>query len=136
VLVDAPGADRIFHIVFFIVVANALIPGGTVSWVTRRLGLQKAEPPAPQAVLAIESRLPLEGELMSFYIDEAVVVAGIPLEELDFPEGSSIALIVRGNRLIPPKGGTTLLPGDHVYVLTQEEDRPLMQLMFGRTEAE
>ena len=77
VLVGAPGADRIFHVVFFIVVVNALVPGATVAWVTRRLGLQKAEPPAPQAVLAIESRLPLEGELMSFYIDEALVVAGI-----------------------------------------------------------
>ena len=73
---------------------------------------------------------------MSFYIDEAVVVAGIPLSELDFPDGSAIALIVRGNRLVPPKGTTALQPGDHVYVLTQEEDRPLMQLMFGRTEAE
>ena len=105
VLVGAPGADRIFHMVFFIVVVNALVPGGTVAWVTQWLGLQKAGPPAPQAVLAIESRLPLEGDLMSFYIDEAVVVAGIPLEELDFPDGSSIALIVRGNRLVPPKGG-------------------------------
>jgi potassium/hydrogen antiporter len=136
VLVGAPGADRIFHVVFFIVVVNALVPGGTVAWVTRRLGLQKAGPPAPQAVLAIESRLPLEGELISFYIDEAVVVAGVPLEELDFPDGSSIALIVRGNRLVPPKGSTVLEPGDHVYVLTQAEDRPLMQLMFGRTEGE
>jgi cell volume regulation protein A len=136
VLVGAPGANRIFHVVFFIVVMNALVPGGTVAWVTRRLGLQKTEPPAAQAVLAIESRLPLEGELISFYIDEALVVAGIPLEELDFPDGSSVALIVRGHRLVPPKGTTTLQPGDHVYVLTQAEDRGLMQLMFGRPEEE
>jgi cell volume regulation protein A len=136
VLVGAPGADRIFHVVFFIVVVNALVPGATVAWVTRRLGLQAAEPPAPQAVLAIESRLPLEGELMSFYIDEALVVTGIPLEELDFPEGSSVMLIVRGNRLVPPKGSTVLEPGDHVYLVAQLEDKPLMQLMFGRPEAE
>jgi cell volume regulation protein A len=136
VLVAAPGADRIFHLVFFIVVINALIPGGTVAWVTRRLGLQTSEPPAPQAVLAIESRFPLEGELMSFYIDEALVVAGIPLKELDFPEGSSVMLIVRGNRLVSPKGSTVLEPGDHVYLVTQAEDKPLMQLMFGRPEAE
>ena len=97
--------------VFFIVVANALVPGGTVGWVTRRLGLQKAEPPAPQAVLAIESRLPLEGELMSFYIDEALVVAGVSLEDLDFPDGSSVTLIVRGNRLIPPRGQTVAAAG-------------------------
>ncbi len=136
VLVGAPGADRIFHVVFFIVVVNALVPGGTVAWATRRLGLQTSQPPAAQAVLAIESRLPLEGELLSFYIDEALVVAGIPLEELDFPDGSSVMLIVRGNRLVPPKGSTTLEPGDHVYLVTQPEDKPLMQLMFGRPEEE
>jgi cell volume regulation protein A len=65
-----------------------------------------------------------------------VVVAGVPLEDLDFPDGSSVMLIVRGNRLIPPKGSTRLEPGDHVYVVTQPEDKPLMQLMFGRPEAE
>jgi cell volume regulation protein A len=136
VLVGAAGADRIFHMVFFIVVANALVPGATVAWVTRRLGLQASEPPAPHAVLAIESRLPLEGELMSFYIDAALIVAGVSLEDLDFPEGSSVTLIVRGNRLVPPRGGTTLEAGDHVYVLTTPEDRGLVQLMFGRPEAE
>ena len=136
VLVGAPGADRIFHVVFFIVVANALVPGATVAWVTRRLGLQQAEVPAPQAVLAIESRLPLEGELMSFYVDEALVVTGASLRDLDFPEGSSVTLIVRGNRLIPPRGSTVLQAGDHVYVLAQPEDKPLIQLMFGRPEAE
>ena len=81
-----------------------MVPGGTVAWATRRLGLESPEPPAPQAVLAIESRVPLEGELMSFYIDEALVVCGLRLDELDFPEGAAVALIVRGDRLVAPKG--------------------------------
>jgi len=136
VLEGAPGADRIFHLVFFIVVMNAIVPGGTVAWVTRRLGLQAPEPPAPQAVLAIESRLPLKGELISFYIDEALVVAGIQLEDLDFPEGASVALVVRGDTLVPAKGSTILQPGDHVYVIAQPEDRALIQLIFGRPEEE
>jgi cell volume regulation protein A len=85
-------------------------------------------------VLTIESRLPLEGDLLSFYIDEAVLVAGMSLDELDFPEGASIALIVRGNQLLPARGATVLQPGDHVYVLARPEDRPLVQLMFGRPE--
>jgi cell volume regulation protein A len=136
VLVGAPGADRIFHLVFFIVVVGAIIPGGTVAWATRRLGLESPQPPAPQAVLAIESRVPLQSELMSYYIDEALVVCGVRLEELDFPEGASVALIVRGDRLVPSKGSTTLEPGDHAYVVAQEEDRPIIQLMFGRPEAE
>jgi potassium/hydrogen antiporter len=134
VLVSAPGADRIFHLVFFICVVGTIIPGGTVAWATRRLGLGSREPPAPHAVLAVESRVPLKGELMSFYVDDALVVSGVRLDELDFPEGASVALIVRGDQLIPPKGGTVLLPGDHVYLVVQPEDRPLIQLMFGRQE--
>jgi cell volume regulation protein A len=136
VLMGAPGADRIFHLVFFTVVVGAIIPGASVAWATRRLGLESREPPAPQALLGIESRVPLKGELMSFYIDEALVVCGVRLDELDFPEEASVVLIVRGDRLVPPKGSTTLDPGDHVYIVAQTEDRPLMQLMFGRPEEE
>jgi cell volume regulation protein A len=136
VLAGAPGADRIFHLVFIMVGVGAIIPGGTVAWATRKLGLQSNEPPAPQAVLAIESRMPLRGELMSFYVDEALVVNGLRLEELDFTEGAAVALIVRGNELVPPKGSTVLRPGDHVYIIAQAEDRPFIQLMFGRPEEE
>jgi cell volume regulation protein A len=134
VLVAAPGADRIFHLVFFIVVLSAIIPGATVAWATRWLGLESHQPPAPHAVLAIESRVSLRGELVSFYIDEALVVCGLRLNELDFPDGASVALVVRGDQLVPPKGGTVLQPGDHVYVVVEPEDRPLIQLMFGRPE--
>jgi potassium/hydrogen antiporter len=136
VLAGAPGAGRLFDLVFFIVVANALVPGATVAWVTRRLGLQTKEPPAPQAVLAIESRQPLEGELMSFFIDEALVVSGMPVEELTLPEGAAVTLIVRENKLLPPTSGTILRPGDHVHVIAQPEDRGFIQLMFGRPEEE
>jgi cell volume regulation protein A len=136
VLAGAPGAERLFDLVFFIVVASALVPGATVAWVTRRLGLQSKEPPAPQPVLAIESRQPLQGELISFYIDEALVVAGMPVEELPLPEGSAVTLIVRNNRLLPPIAGTALEPGDHVHLIAQREDRGFIQLMFGRPEEE
>ena len=86
-------------------------------------------------MLLIESRQPLKGELSSFYVTEAVAVAGVPLEELPFPEGAAVALIVRGDELVPAKPSTTLEPGDHVYVIAQREDLPLIQLMFGRPEA-
>jgi cell volume regulation protein A len=136
VLAGAPQGGVIFNLVFFIAVVSAIVPGGTVAWAARKLGLEAPEAPAPRAVLAIESRLPLKGELHSFYIDEALVVAGVPLKELDFPDGASVALIVRGDRLIAPKGTTVLEPGDHVYVIANEEDTPLINLIFGRPEAE
>jgi potassium/hydrogen antiporter len=135
-LAGAPGAERLFDLVFFIVVASAIIPGATVTWATRRLGLQSKEPPAPHAVLAIESRQPLQGELMSFYIDEALVVTGMQLEELPLPEGAAVTLIVRKNELVPPRPGITLEPGDHVHLIAGPEDRGFIQLLFGRPEEE
>jgi cell volume regulation protein A len=66
VMAGAPGAERIFDVVFFVVVVSALVPGATVGWAARRLGLESAEPPAPRAVLEIESMQPLNGELLSF----------------------------------------------------------------------
>ena len=136
VLAGAPGATRIFDVVFFIVVVNAFVPGATVPWVTRRLGLESAEPPAPPAVLEIESRQPLEGELLSFYVDEALAVVGVPIAELPFPDGAAATLIVRGRELIAPKGQTMLVPGDHVYVFARPQDRPYIQLMLGRPEGD
>jgi cell volume regulation protein A len=134
VLAGAPGASRVFDVVFFIVVVNALVPGATVPWVTRRLGLESADPPAPRAVLEIGSMQPLEGELISYYIDPALAVAGVSLRDLPFPDGASVVLIVRGRELLAPKGATVLEPGDHAYLVTRREDRALLQLMFGRPE--
>jgi len=136
VLAGVPGAERLFDLVFFIVVVNAVVQGGSVGWLTRKLGLQSKEPPAPQAVLAIESRQPLQGELMSFYIDEALVVTGVPVADLPLPDGAAVALIIRGNALVPPLPGTALQAGDHVHVIARPADRPFIQLMFGRPEEE
>jgi cell volume regulation protein A len=136
VLAHAPGATRVFDIVFFIVVVNAIVPGITVPWATRWLGLEADEPPSPPAVMEIESRQPLSGALLSFHIDEALAVAGVPLSELPFPEGAAATIVIRGRELIAPKGHTTLEAGDHVYIVTRPEDEPFIRLMFGRPEDE
>ena len=136
VLAGAPGAERIFDVVFFIVVVNAVIPGGTVGWATRRLKLESRDPPTPKAVLEIESMQPLRGRLVSFYIDEALAVHNVALSDLPFPEGAAVTMIVRGDDIIAPKGNTLMEIGDHVYVLMRPEDEPLVMLMFGRPEGD
>jgi cell volume regulation protein A len=134
VLSGVAGGETIFDIVFFIVVVQALIPGGTVGWVTRRLGLESMEPPPPSAVLEIESLKPLKGDLHSFYVDELLAVNGSRVSDLPFPAGSAVTLIVRGEELVAPTQDTTLETGDHVYVISRDEDKGLIQLMFGRPE--
>ena len=134
VLAGAPGAHRIFNIVFFIVVLNAVLPGATVSWATRRLSLESAEPPPSEAVLTVESFEQLDGELLSYYIDELLPVAGMTLNDLPFPGDAAVTMIVRGRELIAPKGSTRLEPGDHAYVLAKPAALEMVQLLFGRPE--
>ncbi|MDQ3672796.1 MAG: potassium/proton antiporter, partial [Gemmatimonadota bacterium] len=129
-------AGRIFDIVFFIVVVNAIVPGGTVGWVTRKLGLESSDPPSPPAALEISSTQLLRGEILSFYIDPAVAVCGIEVQEIPFPEASSALLIMRGAELIAPRGGTVLQPGDHVYLFAAPDDVGMLQLMFGRPQGD
>jgi len=78
-------------------------------------------------------RGPLRGELLSLHVDEMQAVAGVPISELPFPDGSAATMIVRGNDLIAPRGDTMLEPGNHVYVLCRRTPRNRMiYLMFGR----
>lgn len=136
VLMGAPGAGQVFNVVFFIVVVNAIIPGATVKALTRKLGLVANVPPAPSAVLEINSTQPLTGEVVSFFISQASAACGASIADLPFPTSAVAALIVRGNELLAPKGSTVLQPGDHVYAICKSEDLPLLQLMFGQQEQE
>lgn len=136
VLARAPGAHVLFNIVFFIVVVNGFVPGATVPWVTRKLGLAANVPAPPPAVLEIASTQVLNGELSAFYIDEASAAAGARISELPFPPESAAMLIVRGQELLAPKGDTVLQAKDHVYVFSHSEDLPFLRLMFGQREDE
>jgi potassium/hydrogen antiporter len=136
VLERVPGAHLIFNVVFFVVVANAILPGATVKWATRLFGMEVDEPPRPHAVLELESMAPIKGELMTFYVDEALAVAGVPLSEMPFPDGAAAALIIRGDEMVPPKGTTVLMPGDYIYLFARPEDRQFILLMFGSPEEE
>ncbi|HEY0995016.1 MAG TPA: potassium/proton antiporter [Gemmatimonadaceae bacterium] len=135
VLAGAPGGERLFDLVFFVVLAGAFIPGATVAPFARRLGLESDDPPSPPAVLEIESLTPLNGELHSFYVDDALPITGATLAEIPFPEGTAVTLILRGGDLVAPKGSTVLMEGDHVYVFARHEDRAMIRLMLGRPES-
>jgi potassium/hydrogen antiporter len=136
VLARAPGGREIFNIVFFVVVVNALVPGGTVPWLTRRLGLLSQGPPPPPAVLEISSTQLLNGEVVGFSIDPASAACGASIADLPFPPSATAAMIVRGTDLLAPKGNTVLEPGDHVYVFCRAEDLAFVHLIFGQPESE
>ena len=115
---------------------NDSVPGATVSWVARKLGLEKPEPPVAPAMLTIESRQQLTGDLLHFYIDHEVAAHDVTIEDLSLPDTAAVTVVVRGETLVPARPETVLMTGDHVYLIARPEDRGVIQLLFGRPEEE
>lgn len=136
VLAGVPGAERVFNIVFFIVVVSTLLPGATIRAVTRRLGLAVPEQPGPSAVLEVNSAHPLNAEIASFLIEPAAAVCEASLAQIELPPDAAVVLIVRGSDLVAARGHTVLRPGDHVYVFFRPADRRYVALLFGRSESD
>ncbi len=134
VLAGVAGATRVFDLVFFVVVVSTLVQGATIRRLARALGLEVPAPPPPRAALEIVSTQNLSGEVLAFYVEPASAVAGSPISDLPFPEGTAVMLVVRGRDLVAARGPTVLEPGDHVYVFATPEEKDMVQLLFGRAE--
>lgn len=132
VMAAIPGAERIFHIVFFVVVVSAIVPGASIVPLTRRLGLVEPGPPAPAAALEMHSLKRMDGEIRAFHVDPSVAVCGAQLRHVHFPPSAAAILIVRGTELLAARGDTRIEAGDHVYVFFRPEDEAYISLLFGR----
>ncbi len=136
VLAGVARGQMIFNLVFFVVVVSALLQGVSVRSFARWFRLEAYQPPEPLAALEIISTRKMQGELLTFHIHPALAVSGQAISEIPFPPETSVILIVRGSRLIAPRGAVVLLPGDHIYILCRPEDRPYIHLLFGRQAGE
>ena len=120
-----------FNLVFFIVVIGSFIPGMTVRWLPRLLGLEERQSPKPAAVVDITSSLLLRDAQLAFFIGPDSPVAGRTVQELALPEDAALMLIVRSQQLIAPRGQTSLLVGDHAFVLCHEDSASAVRERFG-----
>ena len=125
------GGAELFHLVFFVVLVSSLVPGATVVWLAKRLGLAAPHAPSPSAQVELVSLREFPGEFLWYHVDAVSAVAGSDLRDLSLPEGCLVTLIVRGPSLVVPKGSTALRPGDHVCVFVPPAEKPLLDLLFG-----
>ncbi len=125
------GGAELFHLVFFVVLVSSVIPGATVVWLAKRLGLAVPHAPSPSAQVELVSLRDFPGEFVWYHVGESSAVAGSDLRGIALPEGCLVTLIVRADELLVGKGSTTLRPGDHVCVFVPPSERPLLDLLFG-----
>ena len=73
-------------------------------------------------------------KLVGLTIEAGNWVAGKTMQELAMagpPEHSLVAMIFRGTQVIIPHGDEKVLPEDHVYVVTRQEDLPALLKFMG-----
>lgn len=134
VMSGVPEAAELFHLVFFVVVINALIPGATVRWAVGWFGVERAGQSRPPPVLEITATENLPVRVISFLIDPAALVAGSKAGDLPLPAGADILLLVREGQVLPVTEQTVLQPGDHAHLMIRPEQAQAINLLFGLRE--
>lgn len=129
-LAGVPKSGQIFNAVFFVVVLSALSQGWSLPLVARWLHLGRPAEPSPAVSVEINALRQVDGEIVDYTVRPGSPVAGRQLRELALPDGVVVSLIVRGREVVMPRGSSTLLPGDHVFVALRTALEPLIDRLF------
>jgi len=117
-----PAADRIFDVVFLLVIVFTLVQGPTLPWLARRLGVTERESTREVEIDAA----PLEEmdvSLLQFDLPPKSQLAGVAIFEIGLPQESSVSMIVRKGRVFVPNATTILLSGDRLLLATSNPER-------------
>lgn len=116
------GAEKLFDIVFVMVVIYTILTGPTLPWVARTLGVANSSEPRGLDVEAA----PLEriaADLLQVTISSKSLMHGVEVGELRLPGGASVSLVIREGQSLVPTLGTTLKRGDELLIVTPRKDR-------------
>ncbi|WP_019634908.1 potassium/proton antiporter [Actinomadura atramentaria] len=123
---DVEGADRLFSIVFAIVVVFTLVQGPTLPLVARWCRLKNDDAPRELGVEAAPLE-ELHAELLEIRVPPDSLLGGVELFELRLPKGASITLVVRDGTSFVPGATTALQGGDTLLVIATEDVRDLTE---------
>jgi cell volume regulation protein A len=124
------GANTIFNAVFFVVLVSVALQGTTLEWVAKKLDLlvSFARAEAPLEVTRDWHSL----HLVEFSVAADHAIAGSAVRELGLPREALVAVLVRGDEAHPPRGTTTIQPGDVLFVLSPHGKGPELEDVFSR----
>lgn len=124
-----PGASLIFSVVFFVVLISATIQGSTLPWVARTLGLTEPPPATPAATLEITALGDVDADIVEYRLGTSSRASDRRLSQMALPDGTVVAMITRGNQVIPPRGSTLLHAGDHLFIVMKPDVREFVDLV-------
>jgi len=115
-------AERLFDIVFVMVVIYTALTGPTLPMVARLLKVARRSEPRD---LDLEAA-PLEriaADLLQITISPVSKLHGVEVGELRLPRGSSVSMVIRDGETLVPERRTVLRRGDDLLVVTPRKQR-------------
>ncbi|MFI7060335.1 potassium/proton antiporter [Kribbella sp. NPDC050124] len=111
-----PHADRVFDVVFVLVLLFTLLQGPSLPWVAKRLKVldENASYEVDIDVAPLES---LGADMLQVHVPSESRLAGVEIGELRLPGGVSVSLVIRGDRAFVPDLRTVLRAGDSLLVV-------------------
>jgi potassium/hydrogen antiporter len=137
VLGGVTGADRVYGIVFVVVLVSVIGQGTLVPLVARVLHIPMHERPSLPWQLAVGLTEEPHGA-REFMVAPGSRAEGHEIRDLPLGEHAWVTLIVRNGAAIQPSGSLLLCAGDRVLMLTEHDDQPALSELFekgGLTEA-
>ncbi|MBB0231376.1 potassium/proton antiporter [Streptomyces calidiresistens] len=116
------GSDRVFNIVFVLVVVFTLVQGPTLPWLARRLRLGDSDQ-ARDVDIECAPLDRLHGHLLSVSVPGRSRLHGVEIAELRLPAGAAVTLVVREGSSFVPQPTTALRRGDELLVVTTDRVR-------------
>lgn len=129
-LFGAPQAQLVFNVVFFVVLVSVLAQGCSLPLVAQWTKLRLPQPPTPGVSLELASIKHIDADIVDYTVNADSALTGRSLRELALPEGAVVAMISRGNKVIPPRGNTRVEAGDHLFIVVMKQSRAALDQAF------
>jgi cell volume regulation protein A len=115
-------AERLFHIVFVMVVIYTVLTGPTLPLVAKVLKVaRRSEPRGLEVEVAPLERV--AADLLQVTISPVSRMHGVEVGELRLPVGASVSLVIRAGQTLVPERRTVLRHGDDLLVVTPRKLR-------------
>lgn len=133
VAAGVPNGERLFHVVFFVVLTSVLVQGTSIGAAARRLRLTDADH-VPERSVSFDAVITGdEGPaLLELTVRPGSAAAARQIIDLDLPSGILIVLVRRDEYSFMPQGTTTLRADDDLLVAADREHAPRLAALFDR----
>ena len=118
-----PAARTLFNLIFIMVIVSLIVQGTTLMPLARRLKLDRPDVSRERSPLELERTSISHGNTMfEFVVNPDSDLDGKTLAELQMPSALLVTMIRRKDRIVQPRGATTLQAGDGVTIMGNHQE--------------